>query len=139
MFEIIQHLTKYKTDWNKLPPNLQKNFNIFAVNLFLATNFEQISFVNDLQQYTSLTNEQVYSIYLRKLPKFVKLNFVKKTKKELPKDLIQFLSKIKKTSKKELEQFVTNLSQEEFEKFCNNYGVDQKTIKKWTTELSKMN
>lgn len=135
MFEIIQHLTKFKTNWNKLSPNLQKEFSTFVANKFLATNFEQISFVNDLQQYSLLTNEQVYNIYLRKLPKFVKLNFVKKTKKELPKDLIQFLSKIKKTSKKELEQFVSNLSQEEFEKFCNNYGVEQKTIKKWTKEI----
>ena len=135
MFEIIQHLTKFKTNWNKLSPNLQKEFSTFVANKFLATNFEQISFVNELQQYSLLTNEQVYNIYLRKLPKFVKLNFVKKTKKELPKDLIQFLSKIKKTSKKELEQFVSNLSQEDFEKFCNNYGVEQKTIKKWKKEI----
>jgi Zn-dependent M32 family carboxypeptidase len=135
MFEIIQHLTKFKTNWNKLSPSLQKDFSIFVANKFLATNFDQILFVNDLQQYTALTNEQVYSIYLKKLPKYVQLNFVKKTKKELPKDLIQFVSKIKKTSKKEIEQFVKNLAQEEFEKFCKNYGVDLKTIKKWTKEI----
>lgn len=135
MFDLIQHLTKFKTNWQKLSLTHQKEFNIFVANKFFATNFEQILFVNDLQQYTTLTPEQVYNIYLKSLPKFVKLNFIKKTKKELPKDLLQFLSKIKQTSKKELEQFVSNLTEYEFVKFCKNYGTDDKTTKKWTKEL----
>lgn len=135
MFELIQHLTKFKTNWNKLSTNLQKDFSIFVANKFLATNFDQILFVNEIQQYTALTNEQVYNIYLKRLPKYVQLNFVKKTKKELPKELIQFVSKIKKTSKKEIEQLVKNWSIEDFDKFCRNYGVEDKTIKKWKKEI----
>jgi hypothetical protein len=132
MFELIQHLTKFKTNWNKLSPTLQKEFSIFVANKFLATNFAQIEFVNELQKYTQLTDEQVYNIYLRKLPKYVQLNFVKKTKKELPKDLLQFVSKIKPIcSKKELEQFVSSLTEIEFTQLCNNYQIELKTIKKW--------
>jgi Zn-dependent M32 family carboxypeptidase len=132
MFEIIQHLTKFKTNWSKLSPTLQKDFSIFVANKFLATNFAQIEFVNELQKYTQLTDEQVYNIYLIKFPKYVQLNFVKKTKKELPKDLIQFVSKIKPIcSKKELEQFVSSLNEIEFTQLCNNYQIDTKTIVKW--------
>ena len=132
MFEIIQYLTKFKTNWNKLSPTLKKDFSIFVANKFLATNFTQIEFVNELQQYTQLTDEQVYNIYLRKLPKYVQLNFVKKTKKEFPKDLLQFVSKIKPIcSKKELEQFVSNLNEIEFTQLCQNYQIDNKTIQKW--------
>lgn len=132
MFDLIQHLTKFKTKWVKLSPLQQKEFSIFVANKFIATNFAQITFVNELQQYTQLSDEQVYNIYLQQLPKFVQLNFVKKTKKELPKDLIKFVSNIKQTcSKKELEQFVLAMSGTEFEQFCNNYQIESTTIKKW--------
>lgn len=135
MFDIIQHLTKFKTSWHKLPTNLQKEFNVFILHKFLATNFNQIDLANELQQYTTLTNEQVYTIYLKKLPKYVQLNFIKKNKKTLSKDLIQFVANIVKKSKKDVEEFILNLSEDDFVKFFKNYGVDDKTIKKWKKEI----
>ena len=132
MFDLIQHLTKFKTKWSKLSQLQQKEFSVFVANKFIATNFTQIAFVNDLQQYTQLSDEQVYNIYLRQLHKFVPLNFIKKTKKELPKDLIKFVSNIKHTcSKKELEQFILAMSDTDFIQFCNNYQIESTTIKKW--------
>jgi hypothetical protein len=138
MFKFIDYLTINKISWEKLSKADQKEFSPFVLNLFLVNHFELISLINEVQNNTHLSNEEVYKIYLKILPKkkfYTK--FIKKSSDKYDKDLIKFFSKIKQDSKHYIIEYLKTLSKKEIINILSQQQVAVTTIKKWTKDLEK--
>jgi hypothetical protein len=138
LFNHLEDLTNNKKlRWEDLNEEDKKSFLPFLVNRFVSMNPYYIDKVNKINQYTySLNPKDVYNYYLNSLPKRkVFFKYIKKSKKEENKELIEVLQSYFCESSKIVEQYLENLPKDQIIKILQNLSYDEKEIKKLTKNL----
>ncbi len=134
-FETVDHLTVYKTEWNKLSASQKKAFNIFMTNKTLSMTSDNIDVVNLIQYYGRTTSiipsKNLYQMYLNILPnKKMHSRYVKKTVQKYNKELLSILAEYYQLSRNNIKSYVDILDPDAIGHILYSLGYDDKTIKK---------
>jgi len=122
----LNHLTVYKTPWEKHSLEEQKTYLPFIVNLWLSMCPELIEIISDVQKY-QVSNKHHYNLYLKVLPKKkLYYRWIKAKKNNYSEDVIDLLASFYKTSTREISDSLDILDEQKIKSILSNMGINDK-------------
>jgi len=141
--EGVKNKTKNVWDWVKEINTLKsspnsfsdedwdKNFNAYVIHRSISMNPEFIEIANMAQEFPPQSKKEIYCFYKEFIPKNYKWSkFVKSTKKQPEKELLEYLKMYFKVSLRETKDYLEYLDKETIEEILASQGLDKKEIKK---------
>ena len=125
----IDHMTAYKTPWDKISQEEQKSYNPFINNLWLSMNPDFIEIVNEVQKF-QVPNRDHYNLYCKILPKKKPyFRWIKARKKVYSKDVVKLLASFYNVGTKEIYDSLCVLSKEKIINILKQMSYNDKQIK----------
>lgn len=122
----LNHLTVYKTPWEKHSLEEKKTYNPFLTNLWLSMCPELIEIISDVQKY-QVSNKHHYNLYLKVLPKKkLYYRWIKAKKNNYSEDVIDLLASFYKTSTREISDSLDILDEQKIKSILSNMGINDK-------------
>jgi hypothetical protein len=124
----LNHMTVYKTPWNKISSEEQKTYNSYINNLWLSMVPEYIEVINQVQSY-QVPNRDHYNFYLKVLPK-KKLFFrwIKPKSKKYNKDVINRLAELYNEGIRQINDSIDCFEEQQIVNILENMGLQTKEI-----------
>jgi hypothetical protein len=138
-FDHLNQIIKYKKPgyWESLTEEDKKSWNTYMINRYFSMNTDFIEIVDIFQKYNhSLDNKLSYILYNEYIPKSnVFLKYLKKDKSISNKEIIEYIQQYYECSLKEAKDYFKLLSIENIEIILQQFGLENKQIKKLLKEL----
>jgi len=128
--EWIKEMTTKKTPWSSISMTEQKTYNPFIMNLWLSMNPDWLEIVNEVQSQ-QVPNRDHYNFYKGILPKKQPFfRWIKASKKEYSKDVIDKLAIYYSCSSREIIDSLCILTEQNISDILMKMGISDKEIKK---------
>ncbi len=126
-FELINCITKYNVNWNKLTEQDKKDFNVFSINRMLSNSSKNIDIVNLFQRYPKIPKNIIFNVYSNLCEEE---NFKYNKRNINNKDLVNIISNYYEISNRESKEYLLNITKDELKLFLYSIGLEEKEIKK---------
>lgn len=138
-FDHINQILKYKKPgyWENLTEEDKKSWNTYMINRYFSMNTNFIELVDIFQKYNHLLDNKLsYMLYNEIIPKSnIFLKYIKKDKSISNKEIIEYIQQYYECSLKEAKDYFKLLSIENIEIILQQFGLENKQIKKLLKEL----
>lgn len=136
VFDWTKEIMTNKRSWDSFNDDERNIFNVFMIHKILSMTPDYIHLVNYVQKIPYTEKEKIYRIYCELIPKkFIFSKYIKSSKKDTNKDILEKISKYYECSLGEAEEYVSLLRKEGIIDILNKLGIDEKEQKKLIKEL----
>ena len=124
--EFINHLTIYKTPWDKFSEIDKKTYLPYIMNVWLAQVPDLIEIVNESQKQ-QIPNRDHYNFWLQVLPK-KRLNsrWIKAKKKQYSKDVVNHIAAFYNVGSSEIYDSISILDEQQIKNILSEMGISDK-------------
>lgn len=130
MYQQIDNITVNKVRWESLSETDRKSFNVFMTNKLLSSEEDLIEIVNYVQKHTTLSPENVYTFWIKILPKSkFYLKYPKKSKTKQNQELVSIIASFYQLSTREAAEYLPLIKKEDLKNMLTGMGYKDTKIK----------